>query len=169
MVPFPSWSFLLVLVPSVGFSSIIVSGGFLVSRGMRLWETDLPNLLIFGDAFVWTLPIVKDQPRTIDLLEDHHDIESVGFDLLPQFMQIMLSARLCTLTTSMTECHLHMHSGEYRRWYNTAYLSGCFGTALCELLNYLEAIKNWHMYIFLMTSLVMEWCVCDGWASCSIV
>ena len=45
----------MVFVPSVGFSSIIVNGGFSVSRGMRLWETDLPNLLIFDDAFVWTL------------------------------------------------------------------------------------------------------------------
>ena len=36
-----------------------VSGGFSVSRGMRLWETDLPNLLICDDAFVWNLfPIV---------------------------------------------------------------------------------------------------------------
>ena len=50
----PSWSFLLVFVPSVGFSSIIVSGGFSVYQGMRLWETDLPKLLIFDDAFVWT-------------------------------------------------------------------------------------------------------------------
>ena len=55
IVSCPFWSFLLVLVPSVGFSSIIVSGGFSVSRSMRLWETDLPNLLIFDDAFVWTL------------------------------------------------------------------------------------------------------------------
>ena len=57
IVPCPSWSFLLVFVPSVGFSSIIVSGGFSVSRGMRLWETDLPNLLIFDDALVWALSI----------------------------------------------------------------------------------------------------------------
>ena len=55
IIPCTSWSFLLELVPSVGFSSIIVSGGFSVSRGMRLWDTDLPNLLIFEDAFVWTL------------------------------------------------------------------------------------------------------------------
>ena len=43
------------LVPSVGFSSIIVRGGFSVSRGIRLWDTDLPHLLIFDDAFVWPL------------------------------------------------------------------------------------------------------------------
>ena len=67
----PSWSFLLVLVPSVGFSSIIVSGGFSVSRGMRLWETDLANLLIFDDAFAWIFPIVQDQRRPFELVEDH--------------------------------------------------------------------------------------------------
>ena len=55
IIPCPSWSFLLVLVPSVGFPSIIVSGSFSVSRGMRLWETDLPNPMIFDDAFVWTI------------------------------------------------------------------------------------------------------------------
>ena len=62
----PSWSFfLLVLVPSVGFSSIIVSGGFSVSRGMRLWETDLPNLLIFDDAFAWTFSICARSKKAI--------------------------------------------------------------------------------------------------------
>ena len=52
----------------------------------------------------------------------------------------MLSAKLCTLATSMAECHIHMHSGEYRRWYDMEYPSGC-----SELLNFLEAIKNRHM------------------------
>ena len=44
----PSWSFLPVLVPSTS-----VNGGFSVSRGMRLWETEPPSLLTFDEAFVW--------------------------------------------------------------------------------------------------------------------
>ena len=35
-------------------------------------------------------PIVYDQEKTFELLQDHHDILSEDFDLLPQFMQIML-------------------------------------------------------------------------------
>ena len=46
IIPCPSGCLLLVLVPSVGFSSIIVSGTFSVSHGMRLWETDLPDVLV---------------------------------------------------------------------------------------------------------------------------
>ena len=65
IIPCPSWSFLPVLVPSVGFQSIIVGGGFSVSRGMRLWETDLPRLLIFDDAFVWILSICKRSKKAI--------------------------------------------------------------------------------------------------------
>ena len=33
---------------------------------------------------------MPDQRRSFELLEDHHDILFVDFDLLPQFMQIML-------------------------------------------------------------------------------
>ena len=51
--PCPCWSFLLALIPSAGFSSIIVSGSFPVSWCMRLWETDLPYLMNFDDAFAW--------------------------------------------------------------------------------------------------------------------
>ena len=96
----------------------------------------------------------KIKKKPFELLEDHHDIKFVSFYLQPQFTQIMLSAKLCTLTIFMAECHLHMHSGEYRRWHNAAYLSGCSGNALHELLNYLEAIKN-RLYIFLL-SIMLE-------------
>ena len=44
-------------------------------------------------------------------------------------------------------------------------------SALCEFLNYLEAIENRHNFIytflliFLMDTLEMKWCICFGWAS----
>ena len=52
----------------------------------------------------------------------------------------------------------HLHKD--RRWYNAMYRSGCFGNALHELLNNLEAIRHRHVY-------AMKCCACDGWASCS--
>ena len=48
------------------------------------WFSMMPSCGLF--------PIVWEQYRTLELLEDHHDIWFVDFDLLPEFMQIMLSA-----------------------------------------------------------------------------
>ena len=157
VIPCAAWSFLLVLIPSVGASSIIVSGGFSVSRGVRLWETDLPNLLIFDDALVWTFSNCVRPQKTH--LSSSRIITTCNLWILICFLnsrQIMLSARLCTLTTPKAECHLHMHSTENRRWYNVAYLSCGLGNALHDFLSYLEAIKNRHI----STS---YWCsLCDG-------
>ena len=53
-----SMSVLIFLTRTCSISWLFINHGewrLLVSRGMRLWETDLPNLLIFDDAFVWTL------------------------------------------------------------------------------------------------------------------
>ena len=139
----------------VGFSSIIVSGGFSVSRGMRVWETDILNLLIFDDTSVWTfsncvrsteaiwasggsswhnLSILigfRNSCKKCSAFE-HHSFLSSSEWKTPE--------DLCNPRTALDTRYF----GEYRRWYNTAYLSG-FGNAFHEVLNSLEAIKIRHI------------------------
>ena len=144
IVPCPCWSFLLVLVPSVGFSSIIVSGGFSVSRGMRLWETDLPDLLIFDDAFVWSFSncvrsiqaICASSGSSRHIICGFGSASSIHANNAPLWSTTAFS---CCVSTTLS------HAWKYRRWYSVVHRSGGFGNALSELMNSFEAIKNRHI------------------------
>ena len=88
IIPCPSWSFLLVFVPSWLFIN------HCEWRLLGLWETDLPNLLIFNDAFVWTLHNCA-RPKKVSRTSSWNCFFLISFvdsDLLPQLMQIMAHA-----------------------------------------------------------------------------
>ena len=159
--------FLLVLVPSVGFSSIIVSGGFSVSRCMRLWETDLLNLLIFDDAFVWTLSncvrsvwaIWASRRSSWHIISGFCSASSIhANNAVHHWIHIAVVGTMLTATASQHIPCLHKTPKKDRE-NDTSSTSGintmgnwCLfyhvqqirvsSSALCEVLNYLEAIEN---------------------------
>ena len=79
IIPFPSWSFLLVLRPPVFFSSFIVREA---SRFPEACVSERPTFLIswFSKMPLYgPFPIVYNQYRPFELLEDHHDVWFVDF------------------------------------------------------------------------------------------
>ena len=153
MILCPSWSFLLVRAPSVGFSSIIVSGRFSVSRGMRLWETDLPNLFDFRWCLCMDFFQLCKTKKNIWSPRGSSRNNVVSEVVHPDnFHGRVSSSHALWIIQKVIQ-----HSVSFWwSWKCTAWIIEFFGSDQ----------ESTYMYIFLMTSLVMEWCVCDGWASC---
>ena len=150
IVPCPFLSFLLVLVPSIGFSSIIGSGGFSVSEAC---VTERPTFLIswFSMMPLYGLfPIVQDQDGTCwaswgssrHFICGFRPASSIHANNGPLLIS---TCPVAGWIFSLTECEAFAPPSPWiPKTINVIHRSGGSGNALHELLDYLEAIKNRH-------------------------